>query len=101
MLEKSDGATIAASVAMMASVTNSSISVNPRGRPASRRRSILDDTHDLLDCGESGLDLLPTVDSQRLKSGVGRERPELRARRARRDRVAEIVGEGEQLEYAK
>src|SRR6185437_16154829 len=86
---------MAASVAMMAIVTSSSMSVKPR-----RARSTLDDTRDLLDGREASDHLRPAVRTQRDEAACMRERPQLGARCTDRDRVSTEVVHREELEEA-
>src|SRR6185503_20279970 len=101
MLPNNEGATMAASVAMIAIVTSSSMSVNPRRAPRAakdRRELILYDTCHLLHCSESRLHFVPTVRAQRNESGVRREQAKLCARRTRGDRIAHVVSDAQHLE---
>src|SRR5688500_18775484 len=77
-LRNTAGAITAASVAMIAMTTSSSISVNP-ARRARAWRSALDDTEHLVDRGESCLDLAPAVGAERRRAALLGHRAQLRA----------------------
>src|SRR5512146_3227648 len=101
MVPNSDGATIAASVAMIASVTRSSMSVKPRdgcGRRGWRGRSALYGTRHLLHRCPSHSHFLPAIGKERHEAAALGERAEPGARRAFGDRVAQGVGDDDQLE---
>src|SRR5258708_39788564 len=75
-LPKSDGATTAASVAIIAMTTSSSINVNPR---RAVRALVLDDTKHLFDGCESCLRLLPAVGAQWHEAALDGDSTELTA----------------------
>src|SRR6185437_6908119 len=105
MLPNSAGATIAASVAMIAIVTSNSIKVNPSRekdapRPTLRAPLLLNDTRDLLHCREPGLNLLPTVDTEWEPARGRGEDAQLCTRRTRRNGIAQIIRQHELLEHA-
>src|SRR5262245_14011440 len=100
---------MAASVAMIAIVTSSSINVNPArtlcaGRlPASlfpRTPLILNDTNDLLYRSEPCLHFRPAVGAKRLQSTARGNRAQIPTRRAGRDGITEVIGDDQELEHA-
>src|SRR6266704_950516 len=102
MLPNSAGATMAASVAMMAIVTSSSMSVKPSreatadgGKPLTKGRreprSVLHDTEHLLDGGEPRFGLAPAIGAERNEPGARGQRAELRALSAGDDPVPQLV----------
>src|SRR5438477_13186559 len=95
-----DGATTAASVAMIAMTTSNSMSVKPRrsGR-AARWDSFLDDTKQLLHSGLSLLDLEPAIRAERNQAALERECDQCRSRTLVTDRVLQVIGHRQELEH--
>src|SRR5262245_49644570 len=91
---------MAARVAIIAIVTNSSMSVKPRLSAFDTRALILDDTNDLLDRSKPRLDLAPRIGTQRHQAALRGQCAQIDARCARRHRVAEVIGNEQQLEHA-
>src|SRR6185436_12426390 len=96
-LLKRAGAMIPASVAMMAMVTRSSMSVNPARLPTTLR-SFLDNTKHLLHGGKARFNLRPCVGAERNETVVDGKAAQLGARRLAGDGVLDVVGEDEELE---
>src|SRR5262245_46426785 len=65
------------------------------------RLLVLNDTSDLLDGGKTRLDLAPSIGPQRHEAVFRGQRAQVGARCARRDRVAEVIGDEQQLEHTK